>query len=171
MQYEQWSSFYDRTVQASSDNITEAMRDAILLQHLRQLKEKNVKATLEYFDKNIVQKIGVAYNITSKFSEYENNAFIKNPFEQIIIDLRELAENKFDEKEVSELDNNFVLWYDSNELDLIRENRKNTNNNDGELGGHLMQKKVSNDMSYLITNDEAERLFQETVLGVVSSAQ
>ena len=121
VQYEQWSSFYDRTVQASSDNITEAMRDAILLQHLRQLKEKNVKATLEYFDKNIVQKIGVAYNITSKFSEYENNAFIKNPFEQIIIDLRELAENKFDEKEVSELDNNFVLWYDSNELDLIRE--------------------------------------------------
>lgn len=167
LRYSKWSEYYDRTIEKYV-NENESMRDAILMQYLRSCREKNIKLTLKYIDEHIIQNANIAYNVAEKFSEYDDNKKINNPFERMISDLRELAEEKYNEKEVSSLSVNDVIWYNSEELELLRENRRSTENVDGELGGHLMQKNISNDTSYLMSIEEEEELFRKMVLGVVA---
>lgn len=50
----------------------------------------------------------------------------------------------------------------------LRENRIESQDVDGELGGHLMQKRISNDTSYLMSIEEEEQLFEQIVLGADS---
>lgn len=166
LRYNKWLEYYDRTMK-EYDNENESIKDAILLQYIRKCREKNINSTLDFLNNHISKSANIAYDIKEMFSKYEADSKISNPFERIISDLRKLSEEKYNKKEVSSLDIHDVIWYNAEELKILRENKISIENVDGELGGHMMQKSISNDTSYLMSLEEEEKLFQEMVLGVV----
>ena len=165
--YNEFLNYYDEANKHFNDSVA---MDAALMCHLRRSHEKDTMHILKYIETNIINKIDVSYEIYDKYRYYQNDNNEKNPFQRIIIDLRKLEENIFEGKEVSSLHKVNIVWYDEETLAELRNTRIDETNEDGELGGHLMQNNVSYDLSYLSTREEREKLFREIVLGETPNA-
>lgn len=163
--YDEFLDYYERSISNKGNG---ADKDSVLMFFLRANREETVRCALKYIELNIMKKAQIdsdAYDIIKQYSTYENNKKIGNPFEKIIVDLREITEQKFEKKEVINLRKIDIIWYDDDALSEIRANKMDNPSEDGELGGHLMQEKVSYDLGYLSTRLEREKLFREIVLG------
>ena len=165
--YDEIFRYYEETKKHFVD--LDAM-DAALISYLRQIREVNLRHTLEYFVDHIICISHIKYSVLENFLKYQSDKNIKNPFQQLIIDIRILEDEINKGKEVSSLHKVDLVWYDEKTLVELRTNKNDEAYEDGELGGHLMQKNVSSDLSYLSTRAEREKLFREFVLGETSNA-
>lgn len=175
--YREWCEKYDETRKTFSEKgLSDNLCDAVLIKYLRSIKENEVKRTLSYIEKNIIKMSGVDYNITERYIKYEESKEIDNPFERIILDIRILE----DQKTQREMENHKgkegpvmeeIVWFSEEELEIMRQTQKNRKIYDGELGGHISYNKVSDDLSYLLSKQERQEIFEQCVYGVVHNAE
>lgn len=171
--YKLWCRFYDKAMEKfDRQNLSEDARDALLISHIREQREKMIKRILSGINKDIISRNGIKYNIQNKFSEYDDNRDIKNPFEYIIIDIRNLEESQKDILLTKTGGTNMankeeLLWFSEDDKQRYITRRKTIEDEDGELGGHMSYNNVIEDMSYWPDTEDQERLFNKDILGVV----
>ena len=160
--YEEFIGYYHKYV----GDHTPFISDSELRFILRQAKEDVVKRVLDYIDKHIVKVIDANYDVYKKYDTYAENKSINNPFGKIMMDLRNMEDECISGKEVSVVQSQNVMWFTDEMLEVLKIRPFFMGNEDGELGGHLMQDRVSMDLSYLTTREEREQLFRKYVPGV-----
>ena len=171
--YKLWCKLYDKAIKEfDRQNLSEDAQDALLISHIREQREKMIKTILLRLKDEIISRNGVKYDIQNKFSEYDDNRNIKNPFECIIIDIRHIEE-KQTEALITEMggesmaNKEKLLWFSEEDKQLYITHKKTIEDEDGELGGHMSYNNVIEDMSYWPTTEDQERLFNKDILGVI----
>lgn len=175
--YGEWCEYYDNAMDRFK-KYDERWCDAALIFYLRRTREEQIKLSLTYIQKHIINKIGIDYNINEKYKEYESKKEIENPFEQILLDVRELedkktqgrkSETKPEGEEMAIAKE--LLWFTEDELNLMPKFKGAQDMDDGELGGHITHRKVIKDTSFLLSKEQRQEIYEHCVLGVVHDAE
>jgi len=70
-----------------------------------------------------------------------------------------------------EQEQNKTTWFNNEELKCLKENRMSRKNQNDKLDGHINYLKICNDIDYLVTDEEQEKIFRSVFTGIIDDIE